>query len=106
MIWWFMFWTVFGVLAFAFALAVQARIIIGVILARALRARDKALPIRDSRLAVVKAGNGETGIPEVDHIMATWPAQIRQLKTARKICMIAPVLILAWIAYGRLAGRF
>ena len=105
MLWWVIFWIVFGCLAFAFALAVQARVIIGVIIARALRARDKGLPIRDSRLAVVKAGNDEIGTPEVDHIRETWPTQIRQLKFARKLSIIAPMLIFALLVYGRLAGR-
>ena len=105
MFWSVVFWTLFGSLAFAFALALQMRVIIGVIIARALRARDKGLPIRDSRLAVVKAGNGETGIPEVDHIVETWPAQVRQLKLARKLSIVLPVLFLALLAAGRATGR-
>ena len=99
------FWTALCVFGFVFFLALQARTIAGVVIARALRARDKALPVKDSRLAVVKAANGEVGIPEVDYILETWPVQIRQLKIARRLSVIAPVFILAVLAYGRMTGR-
>jgi len=75
MFWGFVFWSVFGVIAFAFALAWQMRLVIGVIVARALRARDTELSIPESRLAVVKAGNGEEGHAEADYIHATYPAR-------------------------------
>ena len=100
-----LFWTLFGVTAFAFALAIQMRVIIGVIVARALRARDKTLSIRASRLAMVKAGNGEIGSPEVDHIHATYPAQVRQIRLARRVSIVTPILIVLIIAAGRYFGK-
>ena len=99
------FWVLLGMAAFAFALAIQMRVLIGVIVARALRARDKALPIRESRLAVVKACNGETGLPETDHIHQMYPAQMRQLRLARKVCVAMPIMIVLIIAAGRFFGK-
>ena len=99
------FWIVLGVLGFALALAVQMRLMIGVVVARALRARDPALEIAASRLAVVKAANGETGEPEIDHINTTYPAQVRQLQLARRVSTVLPILILALLILGRVLGR-
>ena len=99
------FWVLLGISAFAFALAIQMRVLIGVIVARALRARDKALPIRESRLAVVKAGNGEVGSAEADYIHATYPAQVAQLRLARRVSVVAPVLIVAVLFIGRYLGK-
>jgi hypothetical protein len=54
---------------------------------------------------MVKAGNGDTGTPEIDHIHATYPAQVRQLQLARRCCLVLPGLILVLLALGRLTGR-
>lgn len=105
MVWAVLFWTLFGVVAFAFALAWQMRVLIGVIVARALRARNTTLSIPDSRLAMVKAGNGETGSPEVDHIHATYADQVRQLRRARRVSVVAPVLIVTLLLVGRYFGK-
>ncbi len=99
------FWVLLGLTGFAFALALQMRLMIGVVVARALRARDKTLSVRDSRLAVVKAGNGETRSPETDHIHQTYPDQIRQLRLARKVSIVTPILIVLIIAAGRFFGK-
>lgn len=99
------FWILLGLLGFAFALALQMRVMIGVVVARALRARDETLEIAASRLAMVKAGNGETGEDAVDHIHATYPAQVRQLRLARRVSTITPVLILVLLLVGRVTGR-
>ena len=100
-----LFWILLGLTGFAFALAVQMRIMIGVVVARALRARDSELPIPESRLAMVKAGNGDTGEVEVDHIHATYPAQVRQLRLARRVSSVTPVLIVLILAAGRYFGK-
>jgi len=99
------FWTAFGVVAFAFALAIQMRVIIGVIVARALRARDKNLSIKASRLAMVQVGNGESGNAEAEYVHATYPAQVRQLRLARRVSVICPVLIVIIFALGRYFGK-
>lgn len=111
MIWVILFWTLLGLIAFAFALAVQMRIMIGVVLARALRAQDKSLSIRQSRLAPVLAGNGDQGVPgpsgmpaAIAHLQATYPVQIKQLRLARRISLVAPaglvLLVAAWRLYS------
>ncbi|MEM7661372.1 MAG: hypothetical protein AAF292_03915 [Pseudomonadota bacterium] len=110
-VWILAFWIVFGLLAFAFALAVQMRVIIGVILARALRARDAELSIPDSRAAAVFAGHGHAGEPggsglsgAIAHLHATYPAQLNQLRLARKVCLVAPAGIVLLIAIARIWG--
>ena len=100
-----LFWTVFAALCFAFALAVQMRIVLGVIVARALRAREERLDIAPSRLAMVRAANGERGDDLTDHIHATYPEQVRQLRLARKVSVITPVLIVITVALWRLFGQ-
>lgn len=101
MLWTVIFWFLFASLAFAFALAIQMRIIIGVVIARALRARDDHLDVRASRLAVVRAGNGETGEEAIDHIHQLYPAQIRQLLLARRVSILAPAGLLILVAVAR-----
>lgn len=100
-----LFWILLGLTGFAFTLAVQMRIMIGVVVARALRARDSALGIRQSRLAVVLAGNDEPGDEPVQHILTTYPAQVRQLRLARRITQITPALLIILIVSGRALGR-
>jgi len=100
-----LFWIVLGVTGFAFALALQMRMMIGVVVARALRARDQELSVPDSRLAVVKAGDGETGEPAIDHIHATYPAQVRQLRLARRVSVVVPVFIVLVLLAGRYFGK-
>lgn len=99
------FWVLLGVLTFAFALAVQMRLMIGVVVARALRARNKSLPIPASRIAVAKAANGATGDPDVDHVHATYPAQLRQLRLARRVSLVTPAMIVLVLAAGRYFGK-
>lgn len=99
-------WFLFGVFLFAFALAMQMRMMIGVVVARALRARYSALGIPESRLAVVLAGNGEQGDEPVQHIYDTYPDQVKQLRLARKVSRIMPVLVFLTVLAARLLGRF
>lgn len=101
-----LFWILTGILLFAFALAVQMRMMIGVVVARALRARYSALGIPESRLAVVLAGNGAAGGEPVQHIYETYPDQIKQLRLARRVSKIIPVAVLIIVLIERLAGRF
>lgn len=100
------FWILIGILLFAFALAVQMRMMIGVVVARALRARYSALGVPESRLAVVLAGNGEAGDEPVQHIYETYPDQIKQLRLARRVSRITPVLVFLVIVAERFTGRF
>ena len=99
------FWTIFAALCFAFALAIQMRIVLGVVVARALRARDETLDIAPSRLAMVRAGNGESGDDLTDHIHSTYPEQVRQLRLARKVSVVTPVLIVITVAIWRIFGQ-
>lgn len=102
------FWIIFGLLAFAFALAVQMRLMIGVVLARALRARDSDLSIAESRAAAIFAGHGHAGVKHekglsgaIAHLQDAYPDQLDQLRLARRVCLAAPVAIVLLIAVSR-----
>lgn len=99
------FWTIFAALCFAFALAIQMRIVLGVVVARALRARDETLDIAPSRLAMVRAGNGERDDEHTEHIHTTYPDQVLQLRLARKVSVVTPVLIVFTVAIWRMFGQ-
>ncbi len=98
-------WIAAGIAGFAAALAWQMRLMIGVVLARALRARDPGLDVRASRLSVVRAGNGEAGSATGDagerairHVQDTYPDQVRHLRLARRASLVAPALIVLCLA--------
>ncbi|MEM9669550.1 MAG: hypothetical protein AAF950_11555 [Pseudomonadota bacterium] len=85
------------------------RIIIGVILARALRARDKDLSVSDSRAAAVFAGHGHAGEPgtkslpgAIAHLQETYPDQLNQLRLARRVVLAASAGIILLVAVWRL----
>ena len=99
-----LFLALIGILVFAFALAIQMRMMIGVVVARAWRARYSALGIPESRLAVVLAGNGEEGDEPVQHIYETYPDQVKQLRLARRVSKVTPFLVLLVAAVGRAVG--
>lgn len=98
-------WILAGIAGFAAALAWQMRLMIGVVLARALRARDAELDVRASRLSVIRAGNGERGSAAGDaaeaaiaHVQSAYPDQVRQLRLARRASLVAPAFIVLCLA--------
>ena len=104
-----LFWTMLGLLAFAFALALQMRVMIGVVLARALRARDTDLSIAGSRAAAVFAGHGDAGTPgtldlsgAIAHLHTTYPDQLAHLRLARRVSVAAPAGIVLLLAVSRI----
>ncbi|MEL7452924.1 MAG: hypothetical protein AAGJ50_06080 [Pseudomonadota bacterium] len=103
-------WILFGLVAFALALAVQMRIMIGVVVARALRAKMPDLSVAASRRAVVKAADGKPGEaaselePAIAHIHQAYPEQVRQLRLARGSCRVAPALLILCVAAIRFAS--
>ncbi|MEE2929815.1 MAG: hypothetical protein VX599_03790 [Pseudomonadota bacterium] len=105
-----LFWILFGVLGFAFALAVQMRIVTALVLRRALGAWREGFADRaKANRAVILAagatpltGDLETEMTEaVTHLRETYASALGHLRTARRYSIVAPVLLLALVAIGR-----
>lgn len=96
------FWIIGGLLAFGFALAVQMRVMIALVLRRALRAMfgDGADHTNAVREATVGVGNSE----ESQHLLDTYPRPLAHMRLARRWSIIFPVLLLGLIAARRLTN--
>jgi hypothetical protein len=105
-----LFWILFGVLGFAFALAVQMRIVTALVLRRALGAWREGFADREkANRAVVLAAGAAPLSSELDpdtsqavsHLRDTYASALGHLRTARRCSIIAPVLLLGLVAAGR-----
>lgn len=104
------FWILCGGLAFAFALAVQMRVLIALVLRRALKAWRSVFEDREkaNRAVVLAAGalpaESETDADlkaAVEHLRATYPKPLAHLRTARRYSLVTPIFLLALLALGR-----
>ncbi|MEQ9316187.1 MAG: hypothetical protein RLN72_10055 [Henriciella sp.] len=95
---------------FVFALAVQMRIMTGIVLKRAAKAKFDRLEEAPARFAVVAASGGRGAEPEglvseaADWLAAEYPAAIGHLRLARKSSVMLGGLFLGVIAAWRLTG--
>lgn len=105
-----LFWILFGVLGFAFALAVQMRIVTALVLRRALGAwRESFIDRTKANRAVVLAAGAAPLSSELEsetseavtHLRETYASALGHLRTARRYSLIAPVLLLGLVAIGR-----
>ena len=104
------FWIVLGGLAFAFAIAVQMRMMIALVLRRALKAWNDTFEDRAkaNQVVVVAAAPGELS-SEIDadlrdaaaHLRTTYPNPLSHLRTARRYSLVTPVLLVLVLAVGR-----
>ncbi len=106
-----LFWILVGGLGFAFALAVQMRIIVALVLRRALRDWREDLGDRVlANQAVVLAASKDTPTTAGDaaiasaaeHLRATYPNPLGHLRTARRYSTLLPVLLIGVLVLGRL----
>ena len=104
------YWIVLGGLAFAFALAVQMRMMIALVLRRALRAWNAAFEDREkaNQAVILAAAPGEldeafeTEIRDAAaHLRTTYPHPLSHLRTARRYSLVTPVLLFLVLAAGR-----
>ncbi len=102
------FWVVVVGLGFVAALAVQLRILAGMVLARAALVRDPRLSPSEARAAVPPAASGR--VPEdapgpladaVRHLIDVYPNPLRHIRTARTATWACPFAMLAIIALRR-----
>lgn len=104
------FWIVLGGLGFAFALAVQMRMMIALVLRRALKAWRPEFEDRVKANAAVIWAAGETPVSDdmqaglgeaVEHLRTTYPNPLSHLRTARRYSVVTPVLLFAVLVVGR-----
>lgn len=95
------YWTLVVLAAFAFALAVQMRVMIGIVLRRALQARFPDGEDAGYRSAVAAAANRAPGDPLANHLTESYPRPLDHLRMARRWSRIAPVLLLGLLLIGR-----
>ncbi|MEL6725317.1 MAG: hypothetical protein AAFP81_15905 [Pseudomonadota bacterium] len=105
-----LFWMVVGVVGFAFALAVQMRIVTALVLRRALGAWRTELTDRvKANTAVVWAAAARPMPDEakpwltdaVGHLRETYPNPLRHLRTARRYSIVLPVVLFGVLVLGR-----
>lgn len=103
------YWTLVVLAVFAFALALQMRVMIGIVLRKALMARNKELDAGQANAAISWAAN-PAGLPpdarqwlrdQVDILQGEYPRPLSHLRIARRWCIIAPALALLLVAIGR-----
>ena len=87
---------------FVFALAVQMRLLAGVALKRAARAKFEGLDERDARLAVAGAVDGLVDDGPASYLAGEYPGAIRHIRLARKGTFVMPGLLLVIIVAWRL----
>lgn len=106
------FWILLGVLGFAFALAVQMRVMVALVLRRALKAWRPAFEDRASANKVVILAAATAPEPEdtqselteaAQHLRTTYPMPLGHLRTARRYSVILPILLLLLLGLGRAA---
>lgn len=107
-----LFWIVLGGLGFAFALAVQMRVVVALVLRRALMAWQPAFEDRVKANEAVVLAAATTPVPSdtdaevaaaAAHLRETYSMPLGHLRTARRYSVILPVLLLAVLGLGRVA---
>ena len=102
------FWIVLGGLGFGFALAVQMRIMIALVLRRALQAWRDGFEHRAAADSVIvnaasqeDASGDQAHLLGVQHLRTTYPMPLSHLRAARRASYLLPPLMLVWLALGR-----
>ena len=99
-----LFWILMGGLGFAFALAIQMRMITALVLRRALKAwrEDYADRVKANAVVVAAAGRAPIEDDAVAYMRETYPSPLAHLRSARRYSVILPVLLVGVLALGRL----
>lgn len=106
-----LFWIMLGVLGFALALAVQMRVMIALVLRRALKAWRPAFEDREMANTAVMLAASAAPVAEaeqqdvaeaVDHLRSVYPNPLAHLRTARRYSLFLPVALVALLALGRI----
>ncbi len=105
------FWILLGGLGFAFALAVQMRMMIALVLRRALKAwrSDFEDRVKANQAVILAAGPASAASADLEpalqdaqqHLRDTYPNPLAHLRTARRYSLVTPALLLALVIAGR-----
>lgn len=96
------FWTLAVITVFALALAAQMRMMISVVLRRALAAKFGGGPNDlEYRAAILSLGRGEADTEARKYLEAEYPNPLAHMKLARRVSMGGPVILLAIVAAGK-----
>ncbi|MEM5515731.1 hypothetical protein WNY37_02145 [Henriciella sp. AS95] len=91
-------------IVFVFALAVQMRLMAGVALKRAAKAKFDGLDETQARLAVAGAVDGEADGEAAGYLAETFPGAIRHIRLARKGTIVMAAALVGVIAAWRFMG--
>jgi len=103
------YWTLVVLAVFAFALAVQMRVMIGTVLRQALVARAPEIDAGQANAAISWAA-GRVDVPsdaedwlspQVSHLREEYPRPLGHLRIARRWCVVGPMLVVLLVAIGR-----
>lgn len=98
-----LFWVLVAVAGFAFALAIQMRFMVALVLRKALAAKFGGFQNDTAyKQAVVDAVNGAAQTKPALHLKETYPNPISHMRLARRYSVLAPVALACIL----LAGRF
>ncbi|MEL6830563.1 MAG: hypothetical protein AAFO63_10545 [Pseudomonadota bacterium] len=105
-----LFWILVIVVVFAAALAVQMRMMIGLVLRRALRAWRTELEDPQKANQAVLGAAGDKALPDdaelwlsesVAHLRTTYPKPLGHLRLTRRFSALAPLVLVGLLALGR-----
>ncbi len=97
-----LFWALAVIIVFAIALAAQMRMMISMVLRRALAARFGSYPNDvEYRGAILSLGRSPAETEAVKYLEAEYPKPLAHLKLARRISLAGPLALLIVVAIGR-----
>jgi hypothetical protein len=99
-----LFWVLAAALAFAILLAAQMRMLVSIVLRRALAAKFGGKHTDTAyRAAIYDAGRAAPDSEHAHYLSAQYPKPVAHLVLARRVALIAPGLLLILVLAGRYA---
>lgn len=98
------FWVLAAILGFAVLLAAQMRMLLSIVLRRALASKfgGKHTDPR-YRAAIYETGRKAPATEDTDFLSTEYPTPLAHLMLARRVALVAPALLLLLVLAGRFA---
>ena len=97
-----LFWALAVIIVFAIALAAQMRMMISMVLRRALAAKFGGGPNDvEYRAAILSLGRGPADNEAAKYLEAEYPKPLAHMKLARRVSLAGPLALLIVVAIGR-----
>lgn len=97
-----LFWTFVAALGFAILLAAQMRMLLSIVLRRALAAKFGGKHTdTEYRTAIYDVGRGAPDSEPTRYLSTEYPKPLAHLQLARRVALIAPALLLLLVLTGR-----